>query len=130
MDTETAENGLFSFRVEFSIQCPRCDRPLPLDGPVERAHCKSCQSDIDKPRDYWTETLASSCRKMQKVKIGEGTGSILIGTFQGNLTLARFDPYCDSRKTSFDDPWQLAPGTEYTCSKCGAVYSVQTPPAG
>ena len=34
-----SDSGVFSFRVEFSIQCPRCDNPLPLDGPQKRAHC-------------------------------------------------------------------------------------------
>ena len=122
------DSGIFSFRVEFSIQCPRCDRPLPFDGPLERAHCNHCQSDIDIPRSYWIENLANSCRKMQKTEMGMGTGSLLIGTFHGNLTLARFDPYCDSCKTTFDDPWKLDHNTSYICTKCGKVYPVQKPP--
>jgi hypothetical protein len=127
---DTAGTGrLFSFRVEFSLQCPRCDHPLPLDGPLEVAHCNSCQSDIEIPRDYWTETLESSCRKMQEAEIGTGTGSILIGSFHGHLTLARFDPYCDSCKTDFVNPWELVPGTAYTCRECGMVYPVQEPPS-
>ncbi|MEN8207822.1 MAG: hypothetical protein ABFR50_01075 [Candidatus Fermentibacteria bacterium] len=121
-------SGIFSFRVEFSIQCPRCDNPLPLDGPLEKAHCIRCQSDIDIPQSYWIENLANSCRKMQKTETGMATGSILIGTFHGNLTLARFDPYCDSCKTAFDDPWNLVHGTSYICTKCGMVYPVQLPP--
>ena len=115
--------------MEFSLLCPRCDRPLPLDGPLETAHCTSCQSDIDIPREYWTDTLTGSCRMMQEVDIGIGTGSMLIGTFHGNLTLARFDPYCDACKTDFSDPWDLSPGTSYTCSKCGVTYPVLKPPA-
>jgi DNA-directed RNA polymerase subunit RPC12/RpoP len=123
-----SENGLFGFRVEFSLQCPRCDRPLPLDGPLEKAHCSSCQSDIDIPKSYWIETLANSCRKMQKTDRGMGTASMLMGTFQGNLTLARFDPYCDNCKTFFEDSWSLKHGTRYICLKCGMGYPVQKPP--
>lgn len=122
------DSGVFSFRIEFSIQCPGCDRPLPFDGPLERAHCNHCQSDIDIPRSYWIENLASSCRKMQKTEKGMGTGSILIGIFHGNLTLARFDPYCDNCKSSFDDPWKLVHGTSYICTECGMTYPVQQPP--
>ena len=120
--------GLFSFRVEFSILCPRCDHPLPLDGPLRKVHCPSCQSDVEVPRDYWTETLGNACSDMQETDIGAGSGSMLIGTFQGNLTLARFDPYCDECKTGFEDPWNLSPGVPYLCAKCGASWPVQLPP--
>jgi hypothetical protein len=133
--SETGRNGetsvdvpLFSFRVEFSLQCPRCDMPVPLDGPVAAAHCRSCQSDIDIPRDYWVETLGNSCGKMQDMEKGMGTGSMLMGMFHGNLTLARFDPYCDSCKTSFIDPWHLEAGDRYVCRKCGLGYPVDAPP--
>ena len=119
---------LFSFRVELSIRCPRCDRPVYIDGPVLTAHCGSCQADLEIPEDYWIETIGSSCGKMQAARIGEGTGSVLIGRFQGNLTLARFDPYCDECKTDFEDPWDLPPGSTYTCDKCGATYPVSSPP--
>jgi len=118
----------FCFRIEFSIQCPFCDRPLPLDGPLESVFCRNCLSEVEVPREYWIDTLENACRKMQGTKKGEGRGSMLIGTFHGNLTLARFDPYCDRCKTEFADPWKLEHGTFYTCSKCGAVYPVQKPP--
>ena len=132
-ESENSENAgtgsdLFSFRVEFSLQCPRCDNPLPLDGPLEKAHCNSCQSDISIPKSYWIETLANSCRKMQEIEKGMGSASMLIGTFHGNLTLARFDPYCDNCKTFFEDPWKLDHGTIYTCAECGMTYPVQQPP--
>ena len=126
--SEYSQNSLFSFRVEFSIRCPRCDRSLPLDGPLEKALCGSCQSCIEIPGDYWTETLANSCRKMQETDEGIGSGSILIGAFHGNLTLARFDPYCDNCKTDFEDPWNLEHGTTYICRTCGIGYPVQAPP--
>ena len=120
---------LFSFRIEFSIQCPRCDAHVPLDGPMERVVCGSCRSEIDVPRDYWVDTLRSSCLKMRDMEMGGGRGSILMGTFWGDLALARFDPYCDSCKTEFEDPWHLVPGSIYTCRKCGQRYPVEAPPA-
>lgn len=122
------DGGVFSFRVEFSIQCPRCDSPLPFDGPLESAHCNHCQSDIDIPQSYWIENLANSCRKMQNTETGTGTASMLIGTFHGNLTLARFNPYCDNCKTFFEDPWNLVHGNRYICTECGIGYPVQQPP--
>jgi Zn finger protein HypA/HybF involved in hydrogenase expression len=119
---------LFSFRIEFSIKCPHCDRHVPLDGPLEKVVCGNCRSDIDVPRDYWVDTLKGSCLKMQDMEMGGGRGSILMGTFWGDLTLARFDPYCDSCKTEFEDPWHLEPGSSYKCRECGMVYPVEAPP--
>jgi DNA-directed RNA polymerase subunit RPC12/RpoP len=122
------ENGLFSFRIEFSIKCPRCDGHVPLDGPLEKVQCPSCRSFVDIPHDYWTDTINSSCSKMQIMEKGGGRGSILMGTFWGNLELARFDPYCNACKEDFEDPWHLQPGTVYRCRKCEAVYPVDSPP--
>lgn len=121
--------GLFSFRIEFSIQCPRCDGHIPVNGPMEEVRCPGCRSVIEVPREYWTDTLGASCRKMTQMEKGGGTGSILMGTFRGNRSLARFDPYCDRCKTDFEDPWHLAPGTVYRCRQCGAGYPVAAPPA-
>ncbi|MBN2608481.1 MAG: hypothetical protein JXA64_05145 [Candidatus Fermentibacteraceae bacterium] len=129
LNGETAVDvPLFSFRVEFSIQCPRCDMPVHLDGPVATVHCGSCRSDIDIPRDYWVDTLLGSCRKMQHMEKGGGRGSILLGTFRGDLTLTRVDPCCDRCKTEFIDPWHLEPGTSYVCRQCGIEYPLAAPP--
>jgi len=123
-----AEASLFSYRIEFSIQCPACDGHVPLDGPLERTVCPSCRTEMDIPRDYWIDTLESSCRKMQEMEMGGGRGSILMGTFWGKLDLARFDPYCDECKTEFREPWHLEAGLAYRCEKCGAEYPVSAPP--
>ncbi|OPL17732.1 MAG: hypothetical protein AVO35_08695 [Candidatus Aegiribacteria sp. MLS_C] len=123
--TEPSHEGLFSFRIEFSIQCSKCDGHIPLDGPVEKAFCHDCGSPVQIPREYWMDTLSNSCRKMQDMEMGGGRGSILMGTFWGNLELARFDPYCDSCKTDIQDPWHMEPGTVYRCRKCGMEHHVE-----
>jgi hypothetical protein len=120
---------VFSFRVECSIKCPRCDRPVFLNGPVTATRCRSCQSDIAIPPDYWEGILGDGIPEMRDSETGTGSGSTIFGTFSTSLTLARFDPYCDSCKTDFADPWSLSPGTEYECSECGEVYPVDPPPA-
>ncbi len=115
--------------MEFSIKCPRCDRPVPIDGPMELIHCDYCQTDIPVAREYLVETLSEACSDMQKTDIGTGSGTMLLGTFSGNLTLARFNPYCVQCKTDFASPWSLRAGSSYSCAKCGATYPVDSPPA-
>ena len=119
---------MFSFRVECSIKCPRCDRPVFLNGPVTSVRCRSCQSEIDVPVDFWEGILEDGIPDMRETELGTGTGSTIFGTFNTSLTLGRLDPYCDSCKTDFENPWQLAPGEEYKCRECGELYPVSSPP--
>lgn len=119
---------LFSFRVELSMPCPRCDRPVPIDGPVESAHCMYCQNDMEIGREYWQNVLADGCAEMQGTTVGQGSGSMMFGANTSNLTLGRLDPYCNSCKTDFLEPWSLESGTIYECRKCGAGWPVQEPP--
>lgn len=125
---DSKSQKLFSFRVELSMGCPRCDRPVPIDGPVSTAHCKYCQNDIEIEKDYWIEHLRDACSDMQSTSIGRGSGSMLFGTNTGNLTLGRLDPYCDNCKTDFQNPWILEPETSYVCTKCGSQWPVSRPP--
>ncbi len=33
--------------LEISVQCPKCDAPVPLSGPLLRVHCDKCQADVE-----------------------------------------------------------------------------------
>ncbi len=117
-----------SFRVEFSIKCPRCDRPVPLDGPLESVVCGNCETDIPFEQEYWVERITDACRAMREVNVGQGTASMILGTYNGNLSLARFAPYCDECKTDFDPSWTDSVDSQYKCSSCGVEYPVLIPP--
>lgn len=121
-------DGKLCFRVEFSIKCPRCDRSIPLDGPMETTICESCKSVIPISRDYWVETISDARKTMRKVELGEGSGSMMFGTFNANLSLARFNPYCDQCKTDFEQSWEDSVDSDYKCTTCGVKYPVRTPP--
>lgn len=99
-----------------------------MDGPLEKLRCPGCRSVIEVPREYWIDILGASCRKMQDMEKGRATGSILMGTFMGDRSLARFDPYCDRCKTDIEDPWRLEPGTIHRCANCGTHIPVESPP--
>ena len=121
-------SDLFSFRIELSMACPRCDHAVPVDGPVSRAHCMYCQNDLVIERDYWITHIGEACSDMQNTPLGQGSGSMFLGTNTGNLTLGRLNPYCDNCKTDFSDPWGLSPGTVYECAECGSRWPVSSPP--
>lgn len=117
-----------SFRVEFSIKCPRCDRPIPLDGPMETILCGSCKSEIPITRDYWVEIISDACKTLRKVELGQGSGSMMLGTFNADLSLGRLNPYCDQCKTDFEPSWEDSVCSAYKCASCGLEYPVSTPP--
>ena len=119
---------LFSFRIELSMACPRCDRAVPVDGPVSTAHCMYCQNDLTIERDYWITHIREACSEMQNTPLGQGSGSMFLGTNNGNLTLGRLNPYCDNCKTDFLDPWDLSPETVYECNCCRSRWPVSSPP--
>jgi hypothetical protein len=96
---------------------------------MELIHCDYCQTDIPITKEYVVETLSEACTDMQETDIGTGFGWMRYGAFSGNLTLARLDPYCVQCKTDFASPWDLRPGSSYSCTKCGAAYPVDSPPA-
>lgn len=118
---------IFSFRVELSMQCPRCDHPVPVDGPLTRATCPYCHSGMSIDRSYWKETLSDGISEMSSTPLGQGSGSTFFGNHNGSITLGRLDPYCNQCKTDFSDPWNLSPG-EYECTECGRVWPVALPP--
>lgn len=128
MSSTDVTQVFYSFRVELSIACPRCDHPVPVDGPVFSAHCIHCQHDLAITVEYWTDHLREACRDMRNTQLGNGSGSMMFGTNTGSLTLGRLDPYCDNCKTDFENPWELVPGTEYICRKCGSRWPVDAPP--
>ncbi len=64
---------------------------------------------------------------MNQIKIGQGMNSMRIGTQLTNLSLARFNPYCDKCKTDFEPTWTEQVGKEYKCSSCGIMYPVNKP---
>ncbi|MEE8640113.1 MAG: hypothetical protein V3T41_06860 [bacterium] len=32
--------------LEISVQCPKCDAGVPLNGPLLRIHCDKCRADF------------------------------------------------------------------------------------
>jgi len=64
---------------------------------------------------------------MSQIKIGQGMNSMRIGTYMTDLSLARFNPYCDRCKTDFKPTWPELNKKEYRCSSCGTAYPIDKP---
>jgi len=115
--------------IEVGIKCPKCDNPIPLNGPVEKAHCDHCQADVDVPRDYWTDLLKDFATDIKnEFADDEGRNATIFGTFQTSAMYGKQGPRCAKCKTHFAVADDVAAAYVQKCEKCGAEIPVAPAP--
>ena len=115
--------------LECGIKCPKCDAPVPLNGPWEVAHCDRCQADIRVPHDYWTDMIGDIISDVKnELGKGEGTHSNIFGIFNTTLLYARLQPYCYECKEDFEPAEKETEPYVHTCKKCGREIPVMPAP--
>ncbi len=116
--------------LEIGIKCPKCDSPVPLNGPWQVAHCDSCQADIDIPDDYWSDIFADILEDIKTdLAEGEGRNSTIFGTFHTTLLYGELHARCEKCKTEFDPNADLAEAYTHYCGNCGRPIEVIPSPA-
>lgn len=115
--------------LEWSISCPKCDAAIMLNGPLQKAHCNRCQSDINIPDEYWKDMLGDIYQEVKKeLKEGEGSNSSVFGTFKTTMMYARLHPYCLECKTNMEIDGEITEPIKYKCKKCGSNIPISPPP--
>lgn len=117
--------------IECGVKCPKCDNPVPFNGPWETAHCDHCQADFDIPHDYWTDIFKDVLEEIKsgELKESEGRNSSIWGTFNTTLLYGNRAPNCQKCKTDFPEA-SLKPGAgTLKCAKCGETTETAPPPA-
>jgi hypothetical protein len=117
--------------IECGVKCPKCDNPVPLNGPWESAHCDHCQADFDVPRDYWTDIFKDILGEIKEGELGEGEGrnSTIWGTFNTTLMYGNQIPYCLGCGTDFPEASLKPDAGTLACAKCGETVETALPPA-
>jgi DNA-directed RNA polymerase subunit RPC12/RpoP len=116
--------------LELSIRCPKCDGPIPLNGPWEVAHCDRCQADVDVPHDYWTDLLSDIAQALKtELQEGEGTNATIFGNFHTTMMYGRLKPYCLGCKEDFEPRADAAEEYVHKCPSCGHETLVAPAPA-
>jgi DNA-directed RNA polymerase subunit RPC12/RpoP len=118
-----------SAALELSINCPKCDQPVPLEGPLERVNCPHCQRDIEIPHDYWKDILKDVREDLKEFAEGEGRNSTIFGQFHTTLLYGKQQPRCGKCKTNFLLPKDLTVAAELTCPKCSQKSPLAPAPA-
>jgi hypothetical protein len=117
--------------IEIGVKCPKCDNPVPLNGPWETAHCNHCQADFDVPHEYWIDIFKDILddEKSGELKAGEGSNSTIWGTFNTTLMYGNQIPYCLNCGTDFPEAAFKPDAGTLTCAKCGETVETAPPPA-
>ncbi|MBN2608482.1 MAG: hypothetical protein JXA64_05150 [Candidatus Fermentibacteraceae bacterium] len=115
--------------LEMSVQCPRCDGPVMVNGPYTSLVCPQCSADIEMDPDIWADLLEDLAMEMAE-DCEEGTGgkSTIWGTYNTELQYGRLRPYCPQCKRDFDLECDRRENGKIICPDCGAGVSLQKPP--
>jgi Zn finger protein HypA/HybF involved in hydrogenase expression len=114
--------------IETAISCPHCDRPVPLNGPWEAAHCDHCQSDIEIPQEFWVDTLRDVREDIDEIEPGMGQNSSIFGMFRSTRMIGNLVPYCIKCKTDFDPATMSAGMKHKVCPECGERHVITPSP--
>jgi hypothetical protein len=109
--------GAFTLRVD----CPACGLPVPINAPVEDAHCHSCMKDFVVPSRVFAVLLTRfDDGETGSRPFKEGAQAFIDG-MQAHATAASRKPECGKCSASLSvDADDAAAMKSYACASCGA----------
>jgi DNA-directed RNA polymerase subunit RPC12/RpoP len=115
--------------LEMSIQCPRCDGPVVVNGPFTELTCPGCSEEIDLNPSIWADLLEDVGTEIaEETEDGEGGRSTIWGTYNTTLFYGRMRPYCMKCKRDFDLEGDRREGGMIVCPDCGTGTSIRKAP--
>lgn len=115
--------------LEMSIECPRCDGPVIINGPFTQLVCPQCSADIDMSPSIWADLLEDvALETAEECREGTGSRSTIWGTYNTDLLYGRYRPYCPQCKRDFDLQNDTASDDRLVCPDCGTEVPIMEPP--
>ena len=114
--------------IEMSINCPRCDSPVMVNGPFTKLNCPGCGEAIDFTPAIWADLLEDTRNELLDMNEGEGSKSTIWGTYNTYIFYGRLAPYCKECKKDYDIQADYSGTDTITCEDCGATRPVEKPP--
>ncbi|MEN8207823.1 MAG: hypothetical protein ABFR50_01080 [Candidatus Fermentibacteria bacterium] len=126
---ETARETVWCM-LEMSIDCPRCDRPVVVNGPFTSFICPECSETIEMTPEIWADLLEDVRDEIaDDTEEGKGSRSVIWGTYNTNLYYGRLKPCCPECKRDFDMENEYEGGDALTCIGCSTKVSVEPAPS-
>lgn len=115
--------------IEMSIQCPKCEGQVMVNGPYTRLVCPACGSDLDMEPSVWQDFLEDIPKAVaEELEEGTGNRSTIMGTYNAELLYGVYPPYCPECKRYYDLEKDRRVEGRIVCPDCGTSSSVQEPP--
>jgi hypothetical protein len=126
MASVTPRYGSFTVRTE----CTHCGQPLPVNGPVQRVHCGSCQNDVALADGIWSTVLGDFDDACDSLAEGAGVANKQeVAGFTVHYEYSRAVPRCEKCGAPFPAD-RLEPGAarDFFCVACGDPASAYPAP--
>lgn len=125
--SDEARYGGFKVRVD----CSACGHPVPVNGPLERAHCDSCQQEFALPSEMWRVLLEQFDDDYASMTFGASSSATRgFADLQAHFTVRCVMPECGQcHKPLAVDQATNDGATPIICSGCGARNSRDLSPA-
>ncbi|MGD8719023.1 MAG: hypothetical protein PVH29_09400 [Candidatus Zixiibacteriota bacterium] len=116
--------------LEISVQCPKCDDWVPLNGPWLRIHCDKCQSAFElKPR-FWFHLFRDLYAEAGfHLEDGQGYNAEAAERYQARILYGRQRPTCVGCGEPFEPRRDVNAAYMHECPTCRAATAVVLPPA-
>lgn len=116
--------------IEISVQCPKCDGWVPLNGPLLRVHCDKCQTAFELAPRFWYKVLRDVYAEAAfRLDDGQGYNAAATERYDVKVLYGSQRPSCGA----CNEPLELARGVaaayEHECPACGATTPVVPAPA-
>lgn len=81
--------------LEMSVKCPRCQSPVPVNGPWTDLGCPDCGDRISLSPDNWVDLLEDVRNEIAyNMEPGTGSESTIMGVYDTRILYSRMVPYC------------------------------------
>lgn len=125
---------IVSVGLTITLECPRCNRPLPINQAAEETLCPYCAMNVPTLANLWEYLISQRIEESIKMKEEKDSWAKglhgTIGSYRveyGNLA-----PRCGACNAAFTLEnilgLDVADCSRYACTKCGAITSVRKAP--
>lgn len=115
--------------LEMSVECPRCDGPVAVNGPYTELVCPQCSAEVDMKPSIWADLLEDVPQEIaEDYDEGYGSRSTIWGVYNTALFYGRMRPCCPECERDYDLEKDTREDGGMICPDCGHALNLAEPP--
>jgi len=121
---------MLSAGIEISVQCPKCDGWVPLNGPLLRVHCDKCQTAFELGPRVWFRLLRDVYAELAfNIDDGQGYYAEAKERYDVKVLYGSQRPSCGACNEPLGLAEDALAAYEHECPACGAAAPVTPAPS-